>query len=254
MPVNYHTEGEVGIFTIDNGKVNVFTEEMHGELLNHLFHFLRDDSIKVGLLTGSEGKSFSAGDDLNDGDSYEAFGAEGSRSAKVMTMTRNKPIVAAINGWCLGQGFVYMSHLTDIRIAGEGARFGLPEIAYGMGGASGALRLSRHIPRTAANWIALTGEKITAEKAMQYQLINEVVSDEKVFSRALEVANMIAANPLIALQTEMDCINRCADMGKLEAMEYTMQQYERQLMLYLQSDPDAMSGIEHVNAKKSESQ
>jgi len=250
MTIHYQVEGEIGVFSIDNGKVNVFNEEMHGQLLHHLHHFLRDDGVKVGVITGSDGKCFSAGDDLNDGDSYEAFGPEGSRSAKVMAMARNKPIVAAVNGWCLGQGFVYLSHLTDIRIAGEGARFGLPEIAYGMGGASGALRLSRHIPRTAANWIALTGEKITADKALSYQLVNEVVDDAQVLSRAMEVAAMISAHPLIALQTEMDCIVRCPEMGRLEAMDYTLEQYERQLKIYMNSEADAKSGIDHVTANK----
>ena len=81
-------------------------------------------------------------------------------------------------------------------------------IAYAMAGASGTARLSLQIPRIWANWIALTGEKITADQALQYQLINEVVPDDKVFGRALEIANMIASHPLIAIQTEMECLQK----------------------------------------------
>lgn len=249
MKIEYIKKGNIGIFTIDNGKVNVFTEEMHSQLLSHLFCFLRDDSVKVGILTGSQGKCFSAGDDLSEGDSYESFGAEGSSSSKVMALTRKKPIIASVNGWCLGQGFVYLSELTDIRISGKSASFGLPEISYGMGGASGALRLKKKISTVAANWLGLTGEKISAAKALELQLINEVVDDENVFERALEVAQMIAKHPLIAIQTEMDCMNRCNEMGRLEAMDYAMTQYEQQLKHYAALE-EAQSGIEHIKSKK----
>ena len=81
-----------------------------------------------------------------------------------------------------------------------------------MAGASGSTRLPLHIPRVWANWIALTGEKITADQALQYQLINEVVPDDEVFDRALEIAHMIASHPLIAIQTEMECLKKCPEM------------------------------------------
>ena len=68
MPINYEVKNEIGIFTIDNGKVNAITHEMHEELYLHLKDFLSDDSVKVAILSGSKGKCFSAGDDLNEGD------------------------------------------------------------------------------------------------------------------------------------------------------------------------------------------
>jgi len=242
MKISYEVSDSIAIFTIDNGKVNVFTEEMHRQLYSHLTNFMDDDSIKVGILKGSNGKCFSAGDDLNEGDSY---GEGDIWSLKVMTMPRTKPIIAAVNGWCLGQGFVYLSHLTDIRIAGEGARFGLPEISYGMGGGGGALRLSRHIPRVAANWIGLTGEKFSAEKAMQFHMINEVVADDAVFERALAVAKTIAQHPLVAIKTEIDCLQRCPELSEEESMHYSFEQYERQVALY-KEEAGSKSGIEHI--------
>ena len=72
MPITYEVENEIGFFTIDNGKVNAITQEMHEQLFKHLKDFLDDNSIKVGILSGSEGKCFSAGDDLNEGDSYQS--------------------------------------------------------------------------------------------------------------------------------------------------------------------------------------
>ncbi len=246
MPITYDARDEIGVFTIDNGKVNAITFEMHEQLYAHLKDFLKDDSVKVGILTGSKGKCFSAGDDLNEGDEYQ----EGDEdiSDKIVSLSRNKPIIGAVNSWCIGTGFIYLTLLTDICIAGKGARFGLPEIAYAMAGASGNMRLSRHIPRVLANWIALTGEKITSEQALQYHLINEVVDDEKVFDRAKEVAQIIAEHPLIGIQTEMGCINQCSDMTLSEARAFTRKLYDKQLEIY-HKDPEAKSGIDHIKNK-----
>ena len=245
MTITYEKQGHVGIFTIDNGKVNALTFAMHEQLYSHLNEFLNDTTIKVGILKGSEGKCFSAGDDLNEGDVYPE---SEDTTQKIISLPRNKPIIAAVNSWCLGAGFIYLILLTDIRVAGNGARFGLPEIAYGMAGGSGSSRLPLHIPRVWANWIALTGEKVTADQALQYQLINEVVPDDEVFDRALEIANMIASHPLIAIQTEMECLDKCPEMTSEEAINLTRELYDRQLQIYHQ-EPDAKSGIEHIKAK-----
>jgi len=70
MTIFYEKQGNIGIFTIDNGKVNAITFDMHAQMYSHLNNFLNDDEIKVGILKGSEGKCFSAGDDLNEGDDY----------------------------------------------------------------------------------------------------------------------------------------------------------------------------------------
>ena len=97
----------------------------------------------------------------------------------VLLHQRTKPIIAAIDGYCLGKGLIYVLQHTDIRIASDNAIFGLPEIAYGMAGASGSTRLAQQIPLTAAAWLALTGEFIDAAEALRVHLINKVVSPEK---------------------------------------------------------------------------
>ena len=243
MPINYEVKNEIGIFTIDNGKVNAITHEMHQELYLNLKDFLSDDSVKVAILSGSKGKCFSAGDDLNEGDGYQDEGED--ISDKIALLPRNKPIIGAVQSWCIGTGLIYLTLLTDICIAGRNARFGLPEIAYAMAGATGNMRLSRNIPRVLANWLALTGEKITSEKALEFHLINEVVDDDLVYSRATEVAKMIASHPLIGIQTEMECINQCSEMSLMESRAFTRKLYDKQLRIYHQ-DPDSQSGIEHI--------
>ena len=114
-----------------------------------------------------------------------------------------------------------------------------------MAGATGNMRLSRNIPRVLANWLALTGEKITSEKALEFHLINEVVDDDLVYSRATEVAKMIASHPLIGIQTEMECINQCSEMSLKESRAFTRKLYDKQLRIYHQ-DPDSQSGIEYI--------
>ena len=94
MTITYEKQGHIGIFTIDNGKVNALTFAMHEQLYSHLNQFLNDSTIKVGILKGSEGKCFSAGDDLNEGDAYP----EGEDiSERIFSLPRNKPIIGAIN-------------------------------------------------------------------------------------------------------------------------------------------------------------
>ena len=133
-------------------------------------------------------------------------------------------------------------------MAGNNARFGLPEIAYALAGASGTARLSLQIPRVWANWIALTGEKITADQALQFQLINEVVPDDEVFERAIEIANLIAAHPLIGIQTEMECLQKCPEMSLEDAISLTRKLYNHQLKVY-HDEPGAKSGIDHIKSK-----
>ena len=243
MPITYDVNDGIGLFTIDNGKVNAITHEMHEEFYTYLKEYLSDDKVKVAIISGSKGKCFSAGDDLNEGDEYQNDGED--ISDKIVLLPRNKPIIGAVSSWCIGTGLIYLTLLTDISVAGRGARFGLPEIAYAMAGATGNIRLSRNIPRVLANYLALTGEKITADKALEFHLINEVVDDDLVFSRALEIAKVISSHPLIGIQTEMQCINQCSEMTLAESRSFTRKLYDKQLEIYHQN-PDAQSGIEHI--------
>jgi enoyl-CoA hydratase/carnithine racemase len=118
MPVTYERRGRVALLTIDNGPLGVFTPLMHRELHGHLKAFLVDPEVRVGVLTGRPGASFCAGDDIklelpertrqqelegylflhqNEGDSPHRPGWD----VDVMKLERYKPIVAAVDGYCL---------------------------------------------------------------------------------------------------------------------------------------------------------
>jgi len=238
MPLHYTKDGPLAIFTIDNGKVNVFNPEMHKALFEALSDFARDPALRAGILTGSEGRSFCAGDDIKSPlpglDPEEALAAhlsphvhEAARGLTrpgweqdVMRMRRVKPIGGAVDRYCLGQGLIYLLLLTDIRIATARAEFGFPEIAYGMGGAGGMTRLGRQVPHALAMEMLLLGDRIDAERAYQAGLINRIVPAESLREEALKLAARIAAQPPIAVQVELEAYRHCMDMPAEQAMDY----------------------------------
>jgi enoyl-CoA hydratase/carnithine racemase len=246
MPLRYEKAEGVATIVIDNPPVNVFTPEMHRALFDLLRDFLLDRDVRVGILTAQGTRAFCAGDDIKterprrsvaeiierhlqprqpgEASEYPGWEAEVAR----LSEERLKPMVAAVNGPALGQGLVYLLQLTDIRVAATNATFGLPEIAYGMGGASGVTMLGRHIPQAAALWLALTGEPFNAEQALGHGLVNEVVAPERLMPRALEIAKRIASHPPLAVRVEMEAFYRSRDMTAAQARSFSGHLYRLQ--------------------------
>jgi enoyl-CoA hydratase/carnithine racemase len=258
MPLRYETEGDIAVFTIDNGAVNPMRPAMHKELHAALTAFLRDKNVRCGILTGAGDRAFCAGDDIRtprrDATPAEQFAdhlwphsTEGdaphdfSWSRDVLGIERHKPIIGAVNGWCLGMGLIYLLALTDIRIAGSGARFGFPEIAYGMGGAGGTTRLLRNLPPTVAMWMLLTGEAMTAAEAERVFLVNRVVEPGDVMAEARAVAQRIARHPPAAVRVEMEATYRAQDLGRADAIAFTKHLYRLQ-RLGLAGGGDGLEG------------
>ena len=236
MTIRYEIRDEVGVFTIDNGRLNLITVEMHKQLCMGLYDFLYNDDIKVGIMIGANNRCFSAGDDLRQ-DTLPIRAKPDWRQMTSLT-GRNKPIIGAVRGWCLGVGMLYLMLMTDIRIATSDARFGFPEIAYGMSGAGGAIRLGRQIPHTVAMHMLLTGDYMTAQQACDVHLINEVVDNEQLMQRSTEIAGRIARHPLIGIRTEMEAYYGGLDLSKNDALSLTrtLYQYQRELTLAQKGD------------------
>lgn len=234
MLINYLKSNGIATITINNPPVNVFTPAMHKELYDVLRDFNADPEIRCGILTGAGTRAFSAGDDIKsprpertrletverhlsprtEGESLEYPGWE----QEIMTLPRYKPMIGAINGVCVGQGFMFMMLLTDIRYAVPEARFGLPEIAYGMGGAGGALGLGKMIPHIAAMELLLLGDKVSAEKAESMFLINGIVEPADLMATARAAADRIASHPALGVRVEMEAYQRSQDMSRSDAM------------------------------------
>lgn len=238
----YEKADGIAVLTLDNPPVNVLTPETHEQLYGILKDFYSDPEIRCGIWTGAGERAYCAGDDVKserlerttaeivdrhltprrEGDPAEYPGWEG----EILSLKRTKPMIAAVNGPCVGQGMIYLLLLTDLRIAVPKARFGLPEIAYGMPGAGGVTRLGRQIPQTAALWMALTGEAISAEEARRCFLINEIVEPAQLMERARQIASRIASLPPRAVRVEMETFYRALDLDRDDAMAFAGHMYQ----------------------------
>jgi len=171
-----------------------------------------DPDIRVAVLTGAGG-AFCAGADLKamtaapPGDSFRSGDMDLSVIDALLKGRRlTKPLIAAVEGPAVAGGTEILQ-ATDIRVAGESARFGVSEARWGLFPLGGsAVRLPRQIPYTVAADLLLTGRHITAAEALEIGLIGHVVPDGQALGRALEIAEQIAANGPVAVQAILRAI------------------------------------------------
>ncbi len=248
MTLRYEKKNGIAYFIIDNGKVNVFNPQMHKDLYHAIRDFELDRSVRAGIMMGADGRSFSAGADLKNGfrpertreqelDAYlflhEGEGEEPSRPGweeDIIRHKRMKPIIGAINGWCLGQGFIYLLALTDIRVAATDAKFGLPELSYGFAGVSATTQLARHLPYAVAAKIVLTGEHLDAEEARRIHLVNTVVPASEVVKEAERLVGLIALSPPNAVRVEMEALQIGFNQPRDESIQHGRNLYRLHLL------------------------
>lgn len=256
MGIGIEKLGAVAVVTIANGKVNPITQAMHRELLLALREADADDDIRVGILTGAGERAFSAGDDIKHEDAgsgstqtdfHHALGSGPAGDADpapagydwadaVMAHPRATPFIGAVRGWCLGRALGYLLELTDIRLCSPDARFGLPEIAYGMGGMGGTFRLNRHLPSVVAHEMALTGEPIDAQEALRAHLVNRIVPADELLPEAHRIAERITRHPAVAVRVELASLRRAASLAPDDAYAYGMALYRAQRLAMGESD------------------
>ncbi len=182
-----------------------------------------DDSVRVAILTGAGG-AFCAGADLkamtssHPGDSFEGGGWDLSVIKPLLKGFRlTKPLIAAVEGPAIAGGTEILQ-ATDIRVAGESARFGVSEPRWGLYPLGGsAVRLPRQIPYTVAVDLLLTGRHIKAPEAKEIGLIGHVVPDGAALDKAREIADLIAANGPLAVQAILRTIRDTEGMHEDEA-------------------------------------
>ena len=190
----------VAIVTIDNQpRLNAMTREMMAEL-GRLWDELERDDTRCIVLTGAGERAFSAGADISGDLSAAPEMAKIVNHALLKTDVYTKPIVAAVNGDCVGGG-VELLLSTDIRAAAPHARFGLPEVKwsiYPFGGAT--IKLIQQIGYVHAMDLLLTGKLVDAAEAAHLGLVNRVVPADTLTAWALGTAELIAAHSPAAVQ------------------------------------------------------
>ncbi len=201
MEIRLEAHGpHVAVVTIDNQpRLNAMTRAMMAEL-SRVWDELERGSCRCVVLTGAGGRAFSAGADISGDLSASTDTAAMVGRALLKSRVYTKPIVAAVNGDCVGGGLELLLS-TDLRIAAPHARFGLPEVKwsiYPFGGAT--IKLVQQIGHVHAMDLLLTARLIDAAEAARLGLVNRVVEAERVLPIALETAERIAANSPSAVQ------------------------------------------------------
>ena len=212
----YEKKDAVAVLTINREQaLNAIDAQTSSEMYRAWEDFRDDDNLRVAILTGVGQKSFSTGMDLvATAKGENQF--EGGRPVPFGGFTKRmpiyKPIIAAINGFCLAGG-MELALTCDIRICSPDARFGLPEVRWAiMPGAGGTQRMPRAIPQAWANYLILTAEQIDAETAMRIGLVSHVVPKDELMDRAWQIANTICERGPLAVQAAKESINRGLDM------------------------------------------
>jgi len=211
----------------------------------------RDPEVRVCILTGAGG-AFCAGADLKamttspPGESFASGAFDPSVIEPLLKGRRlTKPLIAAVEGPAIAGGTEILQ-ATDIRVAGRGARFGISEARWGLFPLGGsAVRLVRQIPYTIAADLLLTGRHITAAKALAVGLIGHVVEDGQALPKALELAELIAANGPLAVQAILRTIRESEGMAENDAFAL-----ETKLGMAVFASADAREGPRAFAAKR----
>jgi len=198
-------------------KMNALTLDGEGEMSRCLIEFRDDQEAWVLIITGS-GRAFSTGLDLSKAHKRMASSVRPPTLVGADGLQIWKPVIAAINGYCLGGG-CELALTCDIRIAGDDARIGLPEVKRALiPGMGGIQRIIRAIPQGWAMQMLLTGDWIDAEQAKQIGLVQKVVPADQLVAEATSLAERICQNGPLAVRAVKEAATRGADLPLRAAM------------------------------------
>lgn len=240
-------EDGIGFLFLNRPKqLNALNRTMVAEIVAAMEEFDRDPDVKVILLSG-HGKAFSAGADIDEMSkdnpvSLELVNqfADWDRISLV-----KKPIIGAVKSFVFGGGFE-LALSCDLLIAAHDTQFSFPEVTLGvMPGAGGTQRLTKLVGKTKAlEWI-LTAERINAQTALHYGIINKIVAPELLMEEAIGFAKGIAAQPPLAVRMIKDSVNKAVDYSLYEGM-----QYERKNFYILFASDDQKEGMKAFVEKR----
>ncbi len=226
--------------------LNALNTQLLGELSAVLDAAEASDDVRAVVLTGSS-RAFAAGADIKEMAERDLVGIlNDPRQQHWQRITRfPKPVIAAVNGFCLGGGCELAMH-ADIIIAGEDARFGQPEINLGiMPGAGGTQRLLRAVGKSMAMQMVLTGDAISARQAQQSGLVSEITQPEFTVERALAVAASIARKAPLAVRLAKESVLKGMDTDLASGLRF-----ERHAFTVLAGTADRNEGIAAFQEKR----
>lgn len=217
----FEIKDQVAVITFNRPEVlNVFRRAMFQRMLELCDTIANDNNVRAVLLTGA-GRAFSAGIDLDEVsrlfDGSMTMDEARAELNEMQELTRRmvnlpKPIVAAINGIAIGAG-AEIAIASDIRMASQTASFAFAEVQRGIFETNGVMhRLPRLIGMGRATQVLLTGEKISAQSALEMGLVTKVVPSEILFQEAMETARMLVANAPISVRLVKQVLQQSYDL------------------------------------------
>lgn len=207
--INVEVDAPIATITLNRPEArNALSPALVAELLGALDALDGDDDVRAVVLTGGP-KIFAAGADITEmvaltpADQLDI--ERGPRWRRLLRFT--KPLIAAVNGYALGGG-CELAMMCDMIVAGEGAKFGQPEVNLGiLPGAGGTQRWPRTVGKYVAMEVNLAGEFVDAARAYQLGIANRVVPAQETVATAQDLARRIAAKPPIAVRLIKEAIN-----------------------------------------------
>lgn len=253
MPIDFSVDDHIATITINRTERMNAMDAEHYDALSQAWIRVRDDpQIRVAVITGAGEKSFSAGADLKSFVNAQPPLSELMLTQKGQLLNRGlevwKPVVSAINGFCLGGGVTLML-ATDIRVCAEHATFNVAEVKRGVFPANGGTqRISQQLPHAIAMEMLLIGDSIDAQTALSWGLVNRVVPMNQLMATARDYAERLARNAPLAVQAAKELAIRSRDVDLAVGLRM-----EQMMLRLLQSSEDVAEGARAFSEKRAPS-
>lgn len=253
MSIDFKAENHIATITINRPERMNAMDSEHYDALSEAWVRVRDDpQVRVAIITGAGEKSFSAGADLKSFITQQPSLSELMLTQKSQLLNRGlevwKPVVSAINGYCIGGGVTLML-ATDIRVCVEHATFSVAEVKRGIFPSNGGTqRISQQLPHPIAMELLLLGDSFDAETALRWGLVNRVVKPADLMSTAMQYAQRLAANAPLAVQSAKELALRSRDVDLATGLRM-----EQMMLRLLQTSNDVVEGTTAFAQKRAPS-
>jgi E-phenylitaconyl-CoA hydratase len=250
MPIDFSLDQHVATITINRPERMNAMDAEHYEALSAAWIRVRDDpGIRVAIVTGAGEKSFTTGADLKSFVNAQPALSELMLTQKGQLLNRGlevwKPVVAAVNGYCLGGGVTLML-AADIRVCAEHATFNVAEVKRGVFPANGGTqRIAQQLPHAIAMEMLLIGDSIDAQTALRWGLVNRVVKSAELLATAHEYAQRLARNAPLAVQAAKELAIRSRDVDLATGLRM-----EQMMLRLLQNSEDVAEGARAFAEKR----
>ena len=219
--VLYEREGRIATITYNRPEaLNAINGQLRADLNAAWEQFRRDDEAWVGIVTGA-GRAFSAGADLRDTNPATSgtFWEIPSMNSLESGMEIWKPVIAAVNGYCLGFALTLVA-ACDFVIASERAEFGFPEVRIGVPTIQGAVRMPSRVGWQNAMELLLIGERVDAQRAKEMGLAWKVVPHDELMDEAKALADRLLLSAPLAVRATKEVARRGQELPFVDAIRF----------------------------------